>query len=244
MRCSDHLGNGSPSSGILLRSWETLGHQRKAIVNAVAYYPRFADFQHKLVRPSSQFSSSAGLDLLYIPLDSKSNSPDVAKVYMQRPARVYLMAAASSSSNIPPSSVDLPGWQPLGLAARLGTHQSLSYGLFQKHRVSVPSHVYVFWKRTSGSAQEVVLPQQKRLRDSVRGVPGLSGDYHVRIAEDDGRPSTEPRRFRGVNALPNKLCPAILHSSWGVQNDDQNDRFTRGKIFGSWHPQWDPCYWW
>lgn len=245
LKCSDHLAKGAPTSGVLVRSWNYLDNMLKTVPSIPVYHARFNKFTY-ISRPSKAGETSknySGLDLFYLPGIVKSKNPNIAAVFFQRPAVIYMMVDIISRSGILPSG-SLPGWKSEGLATLKGPPRMFAFGIHQKNNMSLPSHVFVFSKRTTGRLNEITLPQWGWLEKNIQGINAVDGRYHIRIAESDGSPSLKPASFRGRNISPNKRCPDVLHDAWGVENDDDTDEYTKGKRFGSWHPAWDPCYWW
>lgn len=87
------------------------------------------------------------------------------------------------------------------------------------------------------------LPQFLWVRQEVKGI-AANGVYHVRIAEADGSASTAPELVSGLSGIaPNERCPDKLHDMWRVEDKD-GDPFVKGLKWATWHPQYDPCYWW
>lgn len=72
------------------------------------------------------------------------------------------------------------------------------------------------------------------------------GEVIVMLCEMDGSAPPVPKNPSQITApiLPNKECPEALHNAWVTKNTDNSDDDTRGKNWRTWHPQWDPCYWW
>lgn len=136
----------------------------------------------------------------------------------------------------------LPGWTAEG-PSRLDGPTKFEYGVFQKATVELPEYVYVFSK-ISDADNVITIPQWMWVRENIGGVRIKSGSYHVLIGESDGRPTEKPAPFNNLEIAPNTKCPDQLHDAWGVTVVDSNDPDAEGKRFGSWHPAWDPCYWW
>lgn len=67
---------------------------------------------------------------------------------------------------------------------------------------------------------------------------------HFWIAEKDGTPSKRIGKFRGKRVTSNARCPDQLHEEWFAYDENKEDKSTRGVKFRTWHPAWDPCYWW
>lgn len=242
--CEQHPASDSIKRPVLVRSWEFLGKGTAMAVNGrVAYYPRYGELEY---RPKDNPSSRKykGLDFFYIG-GSRDYLKDssLAVLYLQRPAVVYLFVNAKGFMPDMPSKSKMPGWKAEGWAS-LGTDgMTMNYGLNQKSMFTVTRHAFVFSKKTRGSLNSVKLPHFGWVKRKTRDLMA-QGSYHVRVAEANGRASAPPSMFNGVHVLPNARCPDVLHDAWSTTDDNVQDRDTRGKRFGSWHPPWDPCYWW
>lgn len=100
---------------------------------------------------------------------------------------------------------------------------------------------YVFSKRFEG---EAYIPHQAWVKQNAKGVKAR-GDYVIMIAEEDGSASTAPKSPPGIKMIqPNARCPEALHDLWVTPDEDASDPDTVGKMWKTFHPRWDPCYFW
>lgn len=247
LQCSDHPAGGAPTNGVLIRSWENLDVKTRPVSKAPVYEARFDKFPYTAMtsKNGSGQKSYSGMDMFFIRGNSRGKKVvNLVRMHFQRPALVYMMLELTfaASKGIPIAS--LPGWNSEGVAVLSGTSNVYQYGIFQNNTMPFPPHVYVFSKPTTGNLNEIVLPQWKWIKSNVKGLQTKQGLFHLRISEADGSPSSIPTLFNGVKILPNMQCPKSLHDAWGVENDDVTDTTTKGQLFGSWHPPWDPCFWW
>lgn len=102
-------------------------------------------------------------------------------------------------------------------------------------------YTYVFSKSTGSRAFVDVLSNADLLK-KVKPLQVLRS-YTLWIAESDGSASPSVGFFAGKAVEANKRCPDSLHDSWVVE-DKPGDPDTRGQFFKTWHPKYDPCFWW
>lgn len=245
LRCMDHPAAAQVSNPVLIRSWEYFDLRTAVQANGrVDYHPRFNDFNYC---PVNDLNSTKyhGLDLFVIGGVASGASANAVQLYFQRPAVVFMFVNAYGYNRKPQEAV-LKGWKSEGWVELLG-HKRMGnayrYGIFQKSKVPLSQYAYVFSKPSGGASFSFVAPHPRWVRSNVRGIR-VRGSFHLRIAEKNLRPSRPPSKFRTLLIEPNSRCPDVLHDSWGTYDDNPDDKFTKGKRFGSWHPQWDPCFWW
>ena len=161
------------------------------------------------------------------------------RVNLQRAAKVYLLVSPEWDSSLPVAT--LTGWKSEGYAERV-VGEDIVYGVHQKLERWAPSRVYVFSRRVRGS---FFLPNERWIEQNTKGIK-TGGNWLALIAEADGSASAVPRNPTGVDdaILPNKKCPDSLHDLWVTRNTDKDDADTKGKMWRTCHPMWDPCYWW
>lgn len=176
--------------------------------------------------------------------NGQGKTDDFVKLHFNRAARVYLLVPVHMYSDM--ESPSLPGWkavEPVVLVK--GDRRPLVFGTFQKYSVlsSLPQKMYVFYKDGS----EVVLPHHSWVWGNLKGfkIPKMM-PWIAMVAEKDGevprypaQPSQISRQIR-----PNRRCPQALHDLWVTPNTDDSDADTRGKMWKTWHPLWDPIFWW
>lgn len=270
LRCKDHPALDKTSTPVLIRSWKFLGRRTQIFVNnRIVYVPRLtAKFNYVPIPPpapvdmdvpgptddpmtteppvSSRFSTSPdkyrGLDFFVMAGNRNVRSPFALKMYLQRAAKLYLFVNTLSYDAANPVDATLRGWQSEGWADLGRPQQALVYGVHQKTAFRATKYAYVFSKKTRGRNHVAYLPQVGWVMRNIQGIVA-NGQYHIRVAEADGSPSVKPGLFRGVDIKPNRRCPDVLHNAWSTF-DNNNDPHTQGMTFRTWHPQWDPCYWW
>lgn len=243
--CVDHPVGGEVSNPVLIRSWEYLDLLTAVQVNGrVDYHPRFTGFSFFPVSDKTSDKYN-GLDLFVLGGAKSGKRANAVRIDFQRPVVVYMFVNAFGYNRLAPQKGQLEGWKPEGWVELAGNGKGYkySYGIHQKAKVILSRYAYVFSKPSSSPSNSLIVPHSQWLRGNVRGVR-VRGAFHLRIAEKDGKPSLAPSKFRGSNVRPNTQCPGVLHKSWGTFDDNQEDEFTKGRWFSSWHPQWDPCFWW
>lgn len=149
------------------------------------------------------------------------------------------MSALTSAAGKP----TLEGWKGTGFVELVeGERNRVKYGVHQHEEWFIPGMGYVF-ERVFMDVVE--LPYANFVVENVDGLR-VTGDYVVLLGEEDGSPSREPWPPRDVTQRirPNERCPDQLHDLWVTPNDDDDDEDTKGMMWKTWHPQWDPCYWW
>lgn len=231
LRCSDHP---QPiDNPVLLHSWTHTRNPRP--VESNVYIPRY---RRMLYRPVGEPESTRylGLDLFFS--TAPTNGQRLVTLHTHREARVYIFAHASRASNARP---ELPGWETVGYAVRRMPDIDADFGVFEKRRRFMPQFALVFVRATRD--QRVDIPDMSVVKEAA-GSAVIDGDFHVRIAELDGSASVPPPRFKGRIVRPGKECPPSLHNAWAVSEPDESDEDVAGVMFNSWHPAWDPCYWW
>lgn len=244
--CKDHPAGAEVSNPVLIRSWEYLDLTTAVQVNGrVEYHPRFTDFSYRSVNDGIPATKYDGLDLFVMGGAMSGSRANAARIDFQRPAVVYMFVNAFGYNKYAPQIGRLEGWRSEGWVKLSGNDRGYkySYGIHQKSKITLSRYAYVFSRPSSGTSFSLVVPHSRWLRSKVHGVR-VRGTFHLRIGERDGKPSRPPSKFRGIIIRPNTRCPDVLHTSWGTYDDNPNDRYTKGKWFNSWHPQWDPCFWW
>jgi len=76
------------------------------------------------------------------------------------------------------------------------------------------------------------------------GTVANSGKYFLLLSEQDGSPSKIPMGIHGETANAAEKCPTWLHDTWVTPDNDKEDKDTSGILWKTWHPLWDPCFWW
>lgn len=189
-------------------------------------------------------SKYKGLDFFVMAGNRNVRSKFALKMYFQRAAKIYLFVNTNSYDAANPPEATLPGgWQSEGWADLRKPRQALVYGVYQKTAFVATQYSYVFSRRSRGRNHVVFLPHVGWVNKNIRGITS-NGQFHCRIAEADGSASVAPGLFRGAKVRPNAKCPDILHRAWSTPDSNTADPYTAGRRYGTWHPVWDPCYWW
>lgn len=224
----------------LLRSFAEL--PRPAMFDRIVYIPRHTQHNYRpLADPTSTVYHN--LDLFFS--GGVRARHQLARLYFQRPATVYLFvgASATSAKRNHHSVLKLPGWNGHGWASLPGPSDVLQFGVRQKMgRISMQKYVYVFSKK-SNPDNTLVVPSPAWVRNHLVAPFQTIANFQVRIAERNRRPSPFPGLFQGKVVYHNQKCPDELHDTWKVMANDPKDPDTKGRFFNSWHPAWDPCFW-
>lgn len=235
MKCKRHPANTANTlTSVLVSSWDyELSSSR---FETLGYLARYTGHKYAPISDptSTQFD---GLDLFHL-ADFK-RSPNF-EMFFQREARVYLFVNLNSLPADTSAPVSLRGWTSVGYARRVVGGPTIDYGVHQTLTRKMPEFVYVFSKGTGGKAS-VSIPQTRFVQKAIVGL-SVSGLFNLWISEADGSKSPDPGLFQGSSIAPNKPCPAALHDAW--MTEKEGDPFEAGKKFHSWHPAWDPCFWW
>lgn len=181
---------------------------------------------------SKNSNKYTNLDLFY-PLSQKHGA---IKMSFQRSATVYVLVPFSFSNFNQNQRFRLSGWRSLGWAELVRGEDTITYGIHQKLTKTMRKYAYVFKKKVK---QKVSLPSTKDIRKAT-----AFREYIVLIAESNGKPSPDVGNFRGRKIKSNSRCPDALHNVWMTKDPNKDDKDTRGKLFRTWHPNWDPCFWW
>lgn len=249
LSCADHPAKDAPStSSVLFQSFNFI-ETKFASTSRLAYLAREATVKFVPVsQPTSEIYF--GLDLFYFApgaAGKSSSNPDALVLYLQRPGKVYIFVSTSSIRTNNDNPIKFPGWKSAGFAENLKPDVEVSYGVYRTSKLPISRYAYVFEKDTMGPKNMVTLPHSGAILKANSGLRS-KGNYVVRIAEANGSPVKPPPKFRGITVLPNVKCPEIVHDAWGTYDDTgkniPQDPTTNGVLFGSWHPHWDPCFWW
>lgn len=237
LSCKDHPAYFPGLKSVLLRSWRLLGIKETSFTSN--YHPRHSEH---IYAPVGDLSSNkwANFDWFWamkgaVPIERH------ARLDLQRPVRVFLAVGSKVDKSYP--AARLPGWRSEGHAELVkGQGKMLKYGVHQFDYRSVNPKVYIFSKEFGSVAH---LPNSLWVEKNIQGI-GVQGDVVAMLAESNGKAPPVPRNPSGISQpiLPNKRCPDALHDRWVTKNTDNDDADTRGKMWKTWHPAWDPCYWW
>lgn len=237
LSCPQHPAYFSGLRSVLLRSWHLDGMRESTFT--ANYHPRHSEH---LYAPRNDLSSTkwANFDWFWT-MRSPGNTDRYARLDLQRPARLYILVGVRHDNSYP--SARLSGWRSEGHAELTkGRGKMLRYGVHQFGYRMVQPKVYIFSKVFGTVAW---IPHHAWLVRNVEGVE-VAGDVMAMIGEANGDPPIVPKNPPGIRAaiVPGKPCPDELHDRWVAKNTDDKDEDTKGKTWKTWHPAWDPCYWW
>lgn len=235
LKCADHPANaGNALTSVLVSSWDYELSSNE--YQQLGYLARYTGHAYApLAEPAS--AKYRGLDLFHTA--DFLRAPNF-RIHFQREALVYLFVNLDALPADTAAPVSLRGWTSVGYAARVEGPATIAYGVHQTLARAMPQHVYVFSKTTNGK-MFVDVPQTRFVKKKIEGV-SAPGSFNLWIAEADGSPSPDPGLFQGAPVAPNQQCPPALHDLWMTEKAD--DPSVAGQKFPSWHPAWDPCFWW
>lgn len=171
---------------------------------------------------------------------------DFVKLHMNRNSRVYMAVPVHHMSKLDGEVSLGDGWKPVGEAILVkGLGEKFKFGVFQTYepKLHVPERVYIFQKR----GRDVQIPHFAWIGNNVRGFEIPNGRSIIfMITEGDGTSWEYPPNPPSVTEpiVPNQKCPDQLHDLWVTANTDDDDEDTAGMVWKTWHPLWDPIYWW
>lgn len=238
MMCSEHPLAPTEKKGVLIRSWSYApredGHMNWP---QSVYLPRYT--QHSWV-PVGDDASNKYLGLDYFTSHSSSvPEKNFCTLNFQRMAKIYLLVSGYERGD---PEATLTGWKSEGwveFKERASQENNTVFGLgSRKGEMYAPSRAYVFSK----VAQSVTIPSHHVLATYIKGIK-VEGYWKALIGEADGSAFIPPESPLGVSIPPGGRCPDELHDAWMTPATDAADEFTTGKMFHTFHPLWDPCYW-
>lgn len=237
MRCKEHPAFKSSLKPVLVSSWTF--PLSLTVAEQLAYLPRYGGHLYTPADGKNQ-DKYKNLDLFHTAGFIKAPP---FRIYCQRKATVYLFVDVPETKFDAKKKVELLGWKAEGWAKRTRGASTITYGVHQTLTKPMFKFVYVFSKKTVG-ADYLDIPQTAFIKDRTSGV-SVPGSFNLWIAEADGKASPSVGKFNGKEIRPNTQCPDALHNVWVTpDSNSKNDPDTRGRMFRTWHPQWDPCWWW
>lgn len=236
VRCKAHPAYRSGLKPVLVSSWSYEFAANTA--EQVAYLARYTGHVYA---PVDDLSSRKyrGLDLFHTA--AFPNAPNF-RMHFQRPAKVYMLVDVADNKFDKNRAATLRKWKSEGWVQRVRGAATIEYGVHQTLERKMTKYAYVFSK-TTGGKDFIDMPQTNFVKKKISGI-SVPGSFNILVAEIDGSASPNPGDYMGTAVRPNQRCPDKLHDAWMVPDDNRNDPDTRGIKFSSWHPQWDPCYWW
>lgn len=236
LRCKDHPAYKTTMKPVLISSWDydIASHEGAQL----AYIPRHKGHSYAPI-DNLRSTKFKGLDLFHT---ADTMGPSFRMTF-QRSARVYMLVSVEKEQFDPRKFADLRGgWKSEGWAERVSGQDTITYGIHGSLKRKMPKYTFVFSKNT-GPKDFIELPQARFVQQRISGI-SVSGIFNLLIAEADGGASPPVGNFQGKQIAPNTRCPQKLHDMWVAEDDNDADRDTQGVKFFTWHPAWDPCFWW
>lgn len=234
--CTDHPAYTASLTPVLVSSWSLFLSLPDS--EQVVYIPRYTG--HRYAPTADTLSLKyAGLDFFHTA--SKPRTPNF-RMHFQRAAMVYMFVDVPDANYDPAKTASLIGWTSEGWVSRVEGASTITYGIHQQLTKSMTTYAYVFSKVTS-SGLYADMPQTRFVKKKISGI-SVPGTFNLWLAEADGSASPPVGTFAGAVVQPNTVCPAALHNTWVAFDGNTADTDTDGVAFGTWHPQWDPCFWW
>lgn len=234
----DHPAYAEGVKPVIIKSWEILyGVKTLPGIYLVGHdQHRFAPVENTT---STKYDS---LDWFWIQKSGSGKERSV-RLSLNRRAKVYMAVPMLPKRSGPKPT--MKGWTSEGRVKLVkGSGAWIRFGIFQTETRPVMEAAFVFSQVTNG---DILLPNMKWVKQNARGV-FVVGDWILMIAEEDGSAPVlqYPTKPSGVNETitPNSRCPDQLHDLWVTGSTDENDEDTKGMTWKTWHPQWDPYYWW
>eukprot|EP00171_Calliarthron_tuberculosum_P005281 IDg5281t1 len=215
MKCTDHPLWGSTGNGVLMRSWYYApGGDDRMHWSQSVYLPQYT--QHSWV-PVGDPTSTKYLNLDYFTTHSSRDPVEnYCTINFQRRAKVYLLVHGWVRND---PDATLAGWKSEGwveFKPNTSSNRDTIFGLGKrKGKMYAPSRAYVFSK----IAESLTIPSHHVIGSNIRGI-NLKGYWSVLISEADGSASVPPK------SPPTP--PTRRHTK---------------KMFKTYHPLWDPCFW-
>lgn len=237
LTCHDHPAYSDGLNSVLVSSWTPI-HARRG--TDADYHPRYTGHRFAPLRDENS-TVYEGLDWFYASNYKQPNTDSFIRLNLHRASKVFLVVAVSYDRDFPPAI--LKDWTSEGWARRVDElPNEFVVGVHQTATRWLPEYVYIFSRSADKSA---LLPSQEWVKGNISGVKPV-GSWYVMLGEADGSPSLAPISPPSVpdRILPNKRCPDKLHALWVTRETDESDPDVKGRMWPTWHPQWDPCYWW
>jgi len=239
LKCSEHPLYHDALQGALIKSWSYLPNSyNESRFSRSFYVPRDSRISYKL--ENHRGAILGHLDSFITRFDN-SFSHNFLTLRFQRPTTVYILFPSWKN---PPSLPWIEGWENVGWASlRNGNSEMLEFGTNLKVTIHIPSRVYIYKVVISNPEHILQLPSLLWIQEKVNTVAN-SGKYFLLLSEQDGSPSKIPMGIHGETANAAEKCPTWLHDTWVTPDNDKEDKDTSGILWKTWHPLWDPCFWW
>lgn len=236
-QCSDHPLYKTAGKGEIIRSWSyRLQADGRQYWTTSVYFPRY---QTHAWAPLENPTSTKYANLDYFSTHTGTeNHADFVTLNFQRSAKVYLMIHAYRGTGAAPT---LTGWtsekEYIEITKGKGLRTAMDIGTCNA-TFGATSRAYVFSK--VGTSIEI--GSRAWMFANVKNLE-TKGSWSAMIAEADGSPVVAPTRPEGMEIPAGGRCPSELHDSWVTPSTDSEDTALGTKMFQTWHPLWDPCYW-
>ena len=236
LTCKEHPAYSSSLKPVIVRSWYMYTAN---FAQQPAYFPRFRNMTFAPVSDTSS-NKYKGLDYFFTGDITKNPS---YRMYFQRKAKVHMIVPIKNDKTNFKETISFPGWKSEGWIKRVEGSSTLTYGIHQRKKFPISTHWYMFSKSTTtkGGEHYADMPMNLFVKQQLKKY-GVAGNFDLLISEADGSPSKEVGNFKGKKIRPNTRCPDALHNMWKATEKDDPD--VRGMKFDTWHPAWDPCFWW
>ena len=239
LACTQHPLYYEGLTGTFLRSWKFSDSSPESSrhINSV-YLPREPTHDY-ILQTNTSFRLNS-LDLFFTEFDT-SYGNHFLTLHFQRPALVYLLIPSwTRMENIPM----LDGWKSVQWASLVDdTKNVIEYGVHMKRKMELATRVSVYIRLIEAENLNLDLPS-KRWLSSYLSELETSGNFVLLIGEQDGSSPRIPATQSGQLVQQSASCPKWLHDSWIERDVDPNDPDTNEIEWQSWHPLWDPCFWW
>lgn len=238
LTCKDHPAYRNSLNPVLVRSWYI--YRTGTNPQQGAYFPRF---KNATFSPARDRNSTKYKNLDYFFISGEKGNPSF-RMYFQRKAKVHIIVPVARKRVDLSKSASLPGqWKSEGWIRRTAGSSTITYGIHQRQQFPISQFWYMFSQHTTtvGNDHMIDFPQNFFVKEKLKEFM-VDGSFDLLIAEEDGSPSLPIGSFQGKIIEPNTKCPPALHNVW--KTTDMDDPDTRGVEFRTWHPNWDPCFWW
>lgn len=207
-----------------------------------AYLAKYKNHQYA---PVTDLTSTTYEELDWFwAMSGHGDTSDFIQLHFNRNARVYLVIPVHRYAKV--EDVSLPGWEAIEEVNLVkGAGELFEFGVFQKFpaQLTLPERAFIFMKE----GKNVVFPHLDWVRMNMVGFKIPKGyQLFTMISEVDGSKWEYPSWPSAIRneIKPNEKCPEDLHNLWVTPDTDLNDPDTQGKYWKTWHPLWDPIYWW
>lgn len=239
LSCIEHPGYRDGLLGPLVQSWEfaTADEKRTEYMRSM-YLPRISRLLYQFEDRS--LGALDGLDWFFTNFNDNVTQHFVT-LHLQRDAMVYMLVPSWAHIETVPS---IEGWESVGFARM--SRSTLQFGVHEARKIEPPTRAYVFRKIVIENLNfplSIDIPSAALVSQSVSELES-PGNYIILLSEVDGSASKPPTGPNGELVESGTSCPDWLHDLWVSSMMHEEDKHSTGKLWRTWHPLWDPCYWW